>query len=1100
MSKEQALAAASRAQNQASDPAASVWVAANAGSGKTRVLTDRVARLLLDGSPPQNILCLTFTKAAAAEMQARLFTRLGAWAMLGDADLEAALAAIGTDLGADTGADTGRAEGLARARRLFARALETPGGIRIQTIHSFCTRLLRSFPVEAGVSPDFAAIEEREMAALRDEVLAQMATQAPELLEEIGAHLSDPARFDGLLLELLKSPEALAVTPEALAEALGVDPARDCDAIARGTLTRIGAELLQRLYAAYAQSGTDPEKRRVAPLQSAAQATDDPASLDRITGAFLTKTAGTPISRIATKKVQTDHPWVVEAANEVAALIAEARKAQTARRIWEASSALLRFGQDFAARYEALKSARGLLDFDDLIARAATLLTRSATAPWVLYRLDGRIDHILVDEAQDTAPAQWAVIRALAAEFTAGESARGPGRTLFVVGDRKQSIFGFQGADPAGFDDSRDHFEAALGAQAVRRVGLAHSFRTTAPILALVDRVFADSGEPHVAFEERPGRVELWPFLQADKSAKQDKPGWWEMVDQIAPGDPRVALADQIATRLGQMIGAGEMIPRREGGWRPVTAGDVMVLLPTRGPFFHLLIARLKAEGLPVAGADRLDLTADLGVRDVLSLLAFLDNPRDDLSLAEALRSPLFGVGEAELFALAHGREGTLIAALEEAEHRAVPRLTALRRLVDFARPYELIEAILQQGRAPLLARLGPETGDALDVLVETALDYEQGGPPSLSGFLAWLARDETKVKREFEADAGEIRVMTVHGAKGLEAPVVILPDVTSKAPTNQPLYASELGVFWAPDKLERVGPVADLHAVRQEREAEERTRLLYVALTRAESWLILCGAGAEAPKDDRWYSRAAAAMEGAEETRHRWTPPAPEPAQKPPAPLPLAAQLPDGPHPAAPDWLTAPLPPVPPAPQIVQPSQLDGAHALAGPEGDVLEVALSRGNLIHLALERLPLVTGAARREEGARLAAAHPDGAALIEEALACLDAPELAPIFGPDSLAEVPFAVTLADGRHMRGRIDRLRVEGDRVRLIDIKTNRTVPNRPEQTPGAILAQMGAYLVAAEQIWPDLEVVPQILWTATATQMTLPLDLCRAAYLNTA
>ncbi|MGB3146359.1 MAG: UvrD-helicase domain-containing protein, partial [Paracoccaceae bacterium] len=772
----------------------------------------------------------------------------------------------------------------------------------------------------------------------------------------------------------------------------------------------------------------------------------------------------------------------------------------------EKTYALHHFAHRFLGLYAARKAASGLLDFEDLISRAGRLLSAREMADWVLFRLDGGIDQILVDEAQDTSPAQWRVIEALAAEFTAGYGARGTERRIFVVGDAKQSIYSFQGAELAIFGEKERGFHERhqLAGMPFQSLELQHSFRSSSAILRVVDACFTRPGSgvgappSHIPFwADLPGRVDLWePIEPAEKEAEKE---WYEAVDELPPAHHTLVLADKIAHTIREMIARGTQIPDRDGP-RRMHEGDVLILLYSRSELFHAIIRACKQQGLAVAGADRLVLTKELAVKDILALLAFLATPEDDLSLATALRSPLFGWSEAQLFDLAHNRPkgGFLWAALREktAEHAAtLAVLNDLRDQADFLRPYELIERLLTRHgrRARLIARLGAEIEDAIDLLLSTALGYEQGAIPSLTGFLSWVVQGEITIKRSLESGQKAIRVMTIHGAKGLEAPVVFLPQ-TIKRPLNSKdiMLRSEAGnALWKGRKPENSPQVQAARAEKEAKEIFERDRLLYVAMTRAEHWLIVAAAGDVGKEvDDSWYNKVAAGMSHVGAVNGRYShgdwpedlgPEATtegETASEPPA------------------WLSTPLAWRPRPQPPLSPSDLGGAKALPGEEGLPEEEARQRGTLLHLLLEHLPKHPEA----DWPRLARAlsnadWPEIEPLFFEAKAVLTAPELAQLFSPGSLAEVELTARPPqfEGRSLRGTIDRLVVTADRVLAVDYKSNAVVPASPEEVPLGILRQMGAYAAMLEEIYPDRRIDLAIVWTKTARLMPIDLNIVR-------
>lgn len=1105
-------------QIQAAQPNVSTWLAANAGSGKTRVLTDRVARLLLENVAPQRILCLTYTKAAASEMQNRLFGRLGAWAMLDDSRLRAALAELGI-----AGADS--ADILTRARTLFARAIETPGGLKIQTIHSFCASLLRRFPLEARVSPQFTEIEDRAAALLRAEIVEDFA-DGPQagLIDGIARYMSD-SELDDLTAAIVAKRQAFMM-PEVTATlfaTFGLPP--DADDRTPGNIAFDGSEanLIARVVPLLSQ-----HSRTMVDLADALGAIrwsePDNAVLRQLYPLFLYAKDGgfraeAKIKSVPTKRAQEALGPLLEPFHGLMTRVARAREAELALTAAHKSLALHAFAAAFLPEYARRKELRGWLDFDDLILRARELLNDPDVADWVLYRLDGGIDHILVDEAQDTSPAQWEVIEKLAQEFTSGAGARPDiERTIFVVGDKKQSIYSFQGADPEAFDRMQAEFGARLrsAGASLENLTLDYSFRSSDAILRLVDLVFDgqikagfNKEAQHIAFKsDLPGRVDLWPVVaRVDES---DDRVWTDPLDRTGARHHTVILAERIATWIRQTIEAGETIPTdgaRPGEFRrrPVQAGDFLILVQRRSELFAEVIRACKAVGLPVAGADRLKVGAELAVKDLGALLSFLVTPEDSLSLATALKSPLLGWSERALFDLAHRRDGPFLwRALRDRAPEYPETMTILddlRDQTDFLRPYDLIERILTRhdGRRRLLGRLGAEAEDGINALLSQALAYERSDIPSLTGFLTWMQADDLEIKRQMGSAGNMIRVMTVHGAKGLEAPIVLLPDTGPRKPAkDDTIMMAGQTPLWrvsgdqSPDVLRAARQAA------REKQRNERLRLLYVALTRAEKWLIVAAAGDLDKAGDSWYQMVQGAMvrAGAEEfatgagpglrlAHGRWDGPEfdPEPAAGRQArPLP--------------DFFSHAASAAPARRATISPSDLGGAKALAGEAGPDEAGALLHGARIHRLLEHLPAI---ARSDWPAAVRhllhdASTPDQVNLLAEADAVLTDPGLHHIFSRDALVEAPVTATI-EGLRIHGVIDRLIVSETAIHAIDFKSNAIVPEDVGDCPEGILRQMGAYARALEQIYPDRRIALSILWTRTARLMALPLDLALGA-----
>ena len=1089
-------------QVRASDPNSSTWLSANAGSGKTRVLTDRVARLLLQDVEPQRILCLTYTKSAASEMQNRLFKTLGAWAMKSDEDLSAAL----TDLGDD------RRDGehLVRARRLFARAIETPGGLRIQTIHSFCASLLRRFPLEAGVSPHFTELDERTGRLLRQDILEQMCSGMSAPLVAAVAKEFSGTDFGGLMEQIVASRDGFGRAID-LADLFDLDRKASTETVLTDVFCDDEAKWIATVLDILA-SGSANDVKAYARLSTLDLAEPDLATLIEMEQVFLFGEGATKslpftakIGSFPTKLSRAALGPLLPRLDALMRRVELARSSRIALQAATKTAALHNLASAFLSLYDERKAQHNWLDFDDLIGRATKLVTDPSVASWVLYKLDGGIDHILVDEAQDTSPAQWRVIELLTAEFTAGESAHHRARTLFVVGDQKQSIYSFQGADVAAFDAKHDAFSMRFqtAQKAFQSLKLTHSFRSSPAILGFVDAALHDldaaalgDDMAHIAFRsDLPGRVDLWPLIEGEKDPV-DK-NFEDPVDLVRPSHPAAQLAEAIAAEMDRMLRDGVQIVT-SSGTRPVHPGDFLILVQRRSTLFTEIIRACKKRGLPIAGADRLKLGAELAVKDLLALLAFLDTPDDSLSLAAVMRSPLLGLSETDLFNLAHARNGTLWDSLRLHQTRfpaAFALLTDLRAQVDFLRPYDLLERALirHDGRRRLITRLGEEAEDGIDELLNQALSYERGEVPSLTGFLIWLDADKIDIKRQAEASGQRIRVMTVHGAKGLEAEIVILPDTADRqGPDRDEIYLTPEGTaLWKTPSSESPPVIAALRNAKTRREAEENLRLLYVAMTRARAWLIVCGAGTVS-KPNAWYRIAANGMarvmakafpHGLRHETGDWPSAIPNPA----VPRPLDLQV-------SPVILSA-VPPIARPTVVLTPSNLGGAMALSG-GAFVLDVpdGTLRGTAIHALLQHLPNHDPAHWPNLARHLVPEPSLRSDVLAEVSAILNDPSLSDLFVPDSLAEV--AVTGSVGaRRLYGVIDRLIVTPQTILAIDYKSNWIIPQSPETVSEGILRQLGAYHELLVQIYPAHRVETALLWTRTRSLMRVDVDILRAA-----
>jgi ATP-dependent helicase/nuclease subunit A len=1108
----------------AADPRCSAWVSANAGAGKTHTLANRVTRLLLDGAVPERILCLTYTKSAAAEMQGRLFAQLGDWAMFDDDKLGRAIAEIG--------AAVPDSNGLGKARRLFALALETPGGLKIQTIHSFCERLLGRFPIEAGIPPGFRVLDEQTsrdlIAEARVQVLeragsgeAKLAAAAAHLVTEtsearlhqiLGAALgNDRRKLERFFADLPPGENALR-TLAARAHGAGMETVEE---IAQAFCNQAKTEARELAAVADWLSGGGVSDKKLAECLSAFAARGFGTDAFRALRSAFCNTDGEPKEKLATKSICAAAPALFEYLTQFAnRYIAAERRCRAARAALLAHAALT-LADAVRDAYAAEKRTRGALDYNDLISQTLALLSKKEAAAWVLYKLDGGLDHVLIDEAQDTSPEQWQIVRKLTEEFFAGSGARDlfeTARTVFAVGDEKQSIFSFQGADPLEFDLNRKHF-AARALTDFADVRLQTSRRSAPEILTFVDAVFADpdarqgltsSDEPiehHPLRKEAKGRVEFWPAI---KPAKTPEPDPWRPVDVESESSPVVQLAERLASRIKKWLDNKVQLP---GHNSPIRPGDIMILMPRREPFASEIIRKLTQRGVPVAGADRIRLKNEIAVMDLIALGRFVLLPEDDLNLAALLRSPLIGLSEKELFTLSHARKGRLWHALSEGSAdlpsfaAAHGFLSDMLRRSDFTPPYEFFaEALIGKGaRARLLARLGPEASDAIDEFLSLALEYEALNTPSLEAFLHWIERGDAEIKRDMERGRDQVRVMTVHGAKGLEADIVILPDTTTlpdpPGRRGELLYGPD-GVVFPIRNVDASDAVLTAKEAAKQEALKEHRRLLYVALTRAKDRLYICGfENKTGVREGSWYRLTERAMQrigtkvvsgdggiyvlGEEQDELGGTV------------QPIRDKT------AFPDWAGTSPPAERERPRLIRPSDelLAGEPATISPIGPRNADRFRRGLLVHTLLARLPDVPPSERRQIALAFLATHrlPEGnaAELVDMTFGVLDDPQFAPAFAIGSRAEIAILADLpelGDSARVSGRIDRLAVTEDEILAVDFKTNRPPPQRVEDVPRLYLRQMALYRLALAKLFPHKRIACALVWTEGPRLMRLP------------
>jgi ATP-dependent helicase/nuclease subunit A len=1135
-------------QARASDPAASSFVSANAGSGKTHVLVQRVIRLLLDDVPPEKILCITFTKAAAANMAERVFTTLGHWVTLDDDALDAAIR--------EAGIPNPNARLRKSARKLFACALETPGGLKVQTIHALCTRLLQQFPFEANVPARFAVLDDRDQNEMMERANLGVfleASRHPDsatgrALMTAMASAADVTFKDVVREACLSRDHFMAWTDAAgsaqaaaaqISAALGVNPDDRIEDVERDIVD--GPNLPRSRWqdiALVLETGSKTDQDQGARLRGALVFTGA-AQVEEYLGVFLTEADRAPRKSVVTKKFCDNNAAIgrlfESEARRILPLV-ERRRALVAR---DRTEALLHIATAAAANYRREKRERGLLDYDDLIDKTLEMLDRVSSG-WVHYKLDRGVDHVLIDEAQDTSPRQWDIVAHIISEFTSGAGARdGLVRTVFAVGDEKQSIFSFQGAAPREFDLRRRALQRKFEGAGLKfdPVSFTYSFRSGPAILHAVDQVFreqdifrsihaVDIGNPihHALADAGPSQIDLWELAEADD--RQDIEGWRAPFDGVAATSPEVKLSRRIQAEIKTLVGSGVMTGSNHDR-RPLRYGDMLVLVRRRGNAFDAVIQALKHAGIPVAGADRLKLTEHIAIIDLMNLADALLLPQDDLALAVALKSPLFGLSDDDLFKIAWQRKGSLRAALAEraaADGRlrdALWRLEQCERRFASETPFSFYAWLLggDGGRARILRRLGHEANDALDEFLELALNYERKAPASLQGFMAWLRTADLEVKRDMEITRDEVRVMTVHGAKGLEASVVFLVDTTTSPSDTQRLKLIHLPqgnadphapgvVVWAGRKAEDPPAVVAARAAMIGDTEDEYRRLLYVAMTRAADRLIVGGClpgNMRSVRPLSWYDLITKGLLGSDlqlqeietpvgrvkrYTRPEEAAPSAAPAAAPPAPAPMVL----------PNWLLTPAQPEISPESLLRPSDpADSArHPVRTAESLTQRArALQRGTLVHRLLQSLPDIAAPRRGEAALAYLARNADGwseeerQALAESTLALIADARFAPVFAPGSRAEVSIVGRLErpGGRPalVSGQIDRLVVTDDEVLIVDFKTNHAPPSQPDEAPRGYIRQLALYRAVLGKLYPQRLVRAALLWTETAELMEI-------------
>ena len=1140
-----ALDAATQQQRNAANPSYTRMASANAGSGKTRVLVDRVSRILLRGVEPSDILCLTYTKAAAAEMQERLFTKLGGWSIASEAELAKDLEALfGQAL-----ADVTPPIDLKLARQLFAKALETPEGLKVQTIHAFCERILSRFPIEAGILPGFEPLDDVQMSRLRDDVRRQILVEA---MNDAGGELSRAIAgislakadqsLDGLFVWMAGAGEKIRAWEASggcgpLATILGIeDGAIDLTTLKAEAWRAAPHEALRDAAKGMCASEKPKDQTKGKRLTDALNS-KDPVAAFEFYASLVFKDDLTVTSQVCTGKSGPDAIAVFDKWNKTDT--DEMRRMNAVGQeilglvCYQLTEAVYTISLRYAALYKDAKhNARGL-DYNDQILFVRDLLSNSAVADWVRYKLDGGIEHILVDEAQDTSPQQWAIIDALAAPFfqPSPDDARPAPRTLFAVGDEKQSIYGFQGAVPEMFLEKIREYLPADGMGEVR---MRMSFRSTQQVLDVVDFVLNEGGAlqdmfdaqafpsssdiiTHPAWRQDVGAVELWPIALRPEKLEENEAWDTTPVDAHSEANQREVLAKKIAVQIQSWIDGAAPISDKDGTLRPIHAGDVLILVRSRGPFFEAVIRQLKKHNIPVAGADRLTLQDSIVVKDMLALTRFVLLPSDDLSLAEVLKSPFFGFDDTQLFDIAVDRENSLWASLQMRAPETADSLQQLIHLSKAHMPYDFYAQFLERDsgdgrvfRERIYARLSLEAQDALEAFLACALDHHLNNVPSLQRFLQSFESHEVQIKREMDNAAREVRVMTVHGAKGLEAPIVILPDTTQVPAVKAALIPVKAGFAWKPSK-EKVPAALESYAeALSDKQLQEQLRLLYVAMTRAESRLIICGfdngQNKDGIKEGSWYARLANSFamlettpfhtpfDNGEVTGQRF---GALPSASQPMEIEARVNTETAKRPA---WIDAKITQENAPRRYVTPSHLLAKNtaepAMRSPRRARHKSQFLRGNIIHKLLEVLPEFQTERRRDIAQTLVRGYPElkdgqGQMIIDEVFAVLENPEFTEIFAAGSRAEISLAgsaKTLPEGLYLNAQIDRICVSASKVFIVDYKSNRPSPKRVEDISEIYLGQMAAYRELAREIYPKRTIICALLWTDVPHLTPLP------------
>jgi ATP-dependent helicase/nuclease subunit A len=1099
-------------------PDSHVWVMASAGSGKTHVLSQRVLRLLLEGERPESILCLTFTKAAAAEMSTRVFKALADMVHKDDASLQAQLRDMGV-----------AADRIAHARTLFVRTLDARGGLKIQTIHAFCQSLLARFPLEAELPPGFGTLDDMKAALwLREALESEMAAAQSDPVRQQDWTQLAKMRQDGQLIDDIRDfSRALegcdaadlnmreALHPRIRA-ALGLPRAGLASdwfqsQLANNALDRL---MLEDIAWAWSRQPSATLLKRLDVI-AAWKSNDGFEHFEALWRVFASaKGEALAVSTVGQGKAATYDPDIYEKYLIFFEQLKSLHDGLTLFALADDTATIARICWGIVRHLRQQKENQGLINFADLVRKAGALM-QDPMAQWVLYKMDDTIRHILVDESQDTNSLQWRIIDAIAAEFFVGDGAAKAGRTIFAVGDDKQSIYGFQGSEPNLFSSKKHDYQvkSAQAQMTFNEVPLSLSFRSSATVINFVNASIDVLGYELLGLTQTPnvhtanrrdtiGSVTLWQPLDADVAdtlivdVEEDLMAKWRPAAEQALA---FKLADQIADWLSGKEPLA--VQDRDLGFRPVRADDILILVQKRSALMTTLVSALKSKGVAVAGVDRIKLLDQLVIKDVLSVLQFVLLPVDDLNLAALLKSPFIGLTEEQLLELCAERDkASLWSRLKDSSNSACQIahhwLDAQLAQADQMPPFEFLSHLLDapDGRTRLLAALGEEAVDPLNMLIDAALRYEQEEIASLQGFLQWLTLQSSDIKRDPDQARGQVRLMTIHGAKGLEAPVVILADSCSKPGGQRSIIHVDAIPIWYRKSSNALGPVAAALAAQKLRDDQEYWRLYYVAITRAADHLFITGwRSARAKTDTRtWHdivlqSLTNMGVEPKAQTRftQSWciaeTPPLLPETKSVPAPL------------ARRTTAIYPVPAESGPRRPLQPSKLADEPPLTTRRA-VDPQARQRGIALHRLLEILPDIAQPDRTATAAKLLRPYRFEASLQSDitaaVLALLDDPQFAPVFSGAALSEAPISALLPDGTVLSGQIDRLLIRDDEIQIIDYKSGSRIPAKPQDAPLAYLRQMAAYRWTLQQIWAR-PVRAALLWTDAPLLMPLPDEL---------
>jgi len=1120
---------------EAASPNISATVTASAGSGKTWLLVSRMVRLLLHGAAPGSILALTFTRKAAGEMQARLTERLRDLAMADDQKLITLL----TELGEDHSADACQ-----NARQLYEKCLLSDYPVRAMTFHSFCQDILSRFPVEANLPPDFELVE--STALLIEQSIQQLyseATITPDgaLAQNLETLLEHSQSIDSTKTALKSfidhrsdwwaytedQNNSIEFAIEQLQQQLKIEADSDP---ASQLFNRELPRKLERFRELHMQIATDKQMLHAEIIALALQQTENTdKAFGMLQPAFLTKT-DTALARKSTKKSEKilgvdGSDEYVRLHHEIAEQLLEIKDLFARKKTLERNIAWFNAASHLLDIFQTLKSQLHNLDFTDLEWRTYQLLKHSENAEWVQYKLDQRINHLLIDEFQDTNPTQWHLLKPLLEELASGDTERQ--RSVFIVGDEKQSIYGFRRANPELQSHVADWLEQQIGAT---KWPLNKSWRSSPAVIDLVNAIFLpEDGELLSGFPEHgthktdlPGKIVIKELFAAPDKNDLPEPTYFRNPLVEARNIPKhqqyLAEAKWIADTIQNIISEGLLI-EKDSGAEPVQYDDIYILLKNRTHVSQLEQV-LRKQHIPFISANRSTLLNSLEIRDMEALLEVLVAPYNDLALAQILKSPIFSATDEQLLELASVTEyrrwfkkmehlsGTLDALHPVA--RAFHFLTKWQKVTDRIPVHDLLDIIFYDTN--LLNRYQASAPDSIKAQVKAnlqsfldlALEIDSGRYPSVTHFLNKL-RSLKKLPGdapdEASANSGQARVniMTVHAAKGLEAPVVFMADTASQ---SSPKLAHNTMVNWPtnrskPDAFHLMGVKTSWDSVSENFvkkaagfQSREDLNLLYVALTRAKQFLFISGSEPNRKiqsSSPNWYALISQGMDKlrdsdsddelstyttgniqyqsgslSEDAIHSETG----------IPESLSQKIFDSDEPVS-----------------LTPSQSDDTEYKTKASTVTDEDAKTRGTVIHRALE---LLSGSKQpgdeqillqiKIESGHLLTANEYNACL-QEAKSVFEEPDFTYLFNTEmfdqQFNELPIHYR-SGKKDIHGVIDRVVIKDKTIYLVDYKTHQSAGKNDLQTLAAeYQQQMQFYKSGLQQIWPEHMVRSLLLFT---------------------